>query len=392
MLFKNVNYIIGGKISPIKLEILNPISIEFLIEISNELRKNKKVLFSADLFFLMIWASKKNLYNYLKKYRNISYRVGRGLAFHICPSNVPLNFFYSFAFSLLSGNSNIIKIPSENFNETDILLKIIKNIINKKKYKKIKASNIFIKYDKEKKINDYYSSLCDVRVVWGGDNTIKELRKSPLKVKAIEYCFPDKYSLSVMNIDKMKKLKGNELNKIINGFFYDAYTMKQQACNSPHFIFWVGKRDIKFTDNFWINLSNIVKKKNNFKLIDISDKYNYICDNFINLDTLYNFKNFENYVYVSEYSKSKIENIRGINGIFYQRYCPQLKNLKKSITDKCQTISYYGFNKNDFKKLIEEIENNGVDRIVPIGKSMSINFTWDGFDMIKSLSRIIDIQ
>lgn len=389
---ENVDYLIGRKITPTHSKILNSLSMEFLIEISNELRKNKKVLQSSDLFFLMIWASKKNLCSLIKKYKETSYRVGRGIIFHICPSNVPLNFFYSFAFGLLSGNSNIVKIPSKKFIETNILIKVIKNVINKKKYKQFKSSNIFIRYDRERKINDYYSSICDVRIVWGGDKTVNELRKSPLKVRSLEYNFPDRYSLSIININKIKKLKRDKLKKIINGFFYDAYTMKQQACNSPHFIFWIGKKNIKFTEKFWIILADIVKKKNNFKLIDISDKYNHICDNFIYLDKLYNFKNFENYVYVSDYKKDKIEDIRGVNGIFYQKYQSKLNDLKKFITSKCQTVSYYGFDKAEFKNFLKEMENNGIDRIVPIGTSMNINLTWDGFDMINSLSKVIDIQ
>ena len=43
--------------------------------------------------------------------------MGRGLIFHITPTNVPTNFFYSFIFSLLSGNSNIVKLPTKDFEE-----------------------------------------------------------------------------------------------------------------------------------------------------------------------------------------------------------------------------------------------------------------------------------
>ena len=61
-------------------------------------------------------------------------RVGRGLIFHICPSNVPTNFAYSFFFGLLSGNSNIVKVPSINFKEKEIILTILKSVLNKSKY------------------------------------------------------------------------------------------------------------------------------------------------------------------------------------------------------------------------------------------------------------------
>ena len=35
---------------------------------------------------------------------------------------------------------------------------------------------------------------------------------------------------------------------------------------------------------------------------------------------------------------------------------------------------------------------NGIDRIVPIGQALDINFVWDGHDLNRSLTRIIDIK
>jgi hypothetical protein len=392
MLPKKITKIIGKTLVPNYSEIFNLHSVEFLVDVSNELKKNKKTIHSPDLFFLMLWSSNRNLLNLKKKYINSSYRVGRGIIFHICPSNVPLNFFYSFAYGLLSGNSNIVKIPSKKFIETDILLKSISSVINKKKYNNIKKTNIFIKYERNKEINDYYSSLCDTRIVWGGDKTIEEIRKSNLKTKSIEITFPDRYSICVINIDKIKKINSDNLEKIIKGFFYDSYTMKQQACNSPHFVFWIGKKNNLIIEKFWNILSRIVSNQNKLDLIDISNKYNHICDQFINLNKLDNFKNFDNYVYVADYKKNKIDHIRGLNGIFYQKYKKKLNDLKDSINHKCQTITYFGFEKKELLSFIKETKSSGIDRIVPIGKSMNVNLTWDGFDMIKSLSRVIDIQ
>ena len=54
-------------------------------------------------------------------------------------------------------------------------------------------------------------------------------------------------------------------------------------------------------------------------------------------------------------------------------------------------MSYYGFNE-DF--LIDFIQNDtpqGIDRIVPIGKTMDFSMIWDGYDLIETLSRKIEI-
>ena len=64
--------------------------------------------------------------------------MGRGLIFHITPTNVPTNFFYSFIFSLLSGNSNIVKLPTRDFEEKKIILDSIYNLFKKKNIKQLK--------------------------------------------------------------------------------------------------------------------------------------------------------------------------------------------------------------------------------------------------------------
>ena len=70
---------------------------------------------------------------------------------------------------------------------------------------------------------------------------------------------------------------------------------------------------------FWTILSEIVNQKNKFQAIDIIDKYNHICNQFIELKKIKNFTNYSNKVYVTDYKDSSIEYIRGLNGIFYQK-------------------------------------------------------------------------
>ena len=146
MLLDQITHMIGKTILPSHEIIFNYKAINFLNDLSNELKKNKKTMNSPELFSLMLWASKKNIVIHKEKYGNSSFRIGRGILFHICPSNVPLNFFYSFAFGLLSGNGNIIKIPTKKFEETEILLEAIKAIINKKEYKSKRLFFIFCRW------------------------------------------------------------------------------------------------------------------------------------------------------------------------------------------------------------------------------------------------------
>ena len=53
----------------------------------------------------------------------------------------------------------------------------------------------------KKEITDAFSALCNVRVIWGGDATIAEIRKSPLPPRSNEITFADRHSAAVINAD-----------------------------------------------------------------------------------------------------------------------------------------------------------------------------------------------
>ena len=55
-------------------------------------------------------------------------------------------------------------------------------------------------------------------------------------------------------------------------------------------------------------------------------------------------------------------------------------------------MSYYGFQLKELKSLVQTIRPKGIDRIVPVGRTMDFSLYWDGKDLINSFSRIIDIN
>ena len=75
----------------------------------------------------------QNIKNLKKEFNHKNNRLGLGLIFHITPSNIPTNFAYSLIFGLITGNSNIVKVPSKDFEQLKIIYcSIIKKILKKK--------------------------------------------------------------------------------------------------------------------------------------------------------------------------------------------------------------------------------------------------------------------
>ena len=96
---------------------------------------------------MLFWTSKKRILEVKEKFLSRNIRLGRGLIFHICPSNVPTNFAYSMIFGLLSGNNNIIRLPSKNFFQVKIITKFLKKRFGGEEIEK--GDRIFLKNSKE---------------------------------------------------------------------------------------------------------------------------------------------------------------------------------------------------------------------------------------------------
>ena len=110
----------------------NDLVCEFLDYFSKELLNLKLSKEFPDLVALAFWCRKQNILNLKKKFISSEFRKGLGLVFHITPSNIPTNFAYSLLFGLLTGNTNVVKVPSKKFKQIDIVCDVINKTLKKK--------------------------------------------------------------------------------------------------------------------------------------------------------------------------------------------------------------------------------------------------------------------
>ena len=109
----NLVFLAGSKIKSFRpLVPFDSISCEFLQDISSELIKSPESRKYPDIMGFAFWCRKANINKLKKLFEDGLIRLGLGLVLHITPSNVPVNFAFSFAFGLLAGNANIVRAPS----------------------------------------------------------------------------------------------------------------------------------------------------------------------------------------------------------------------------------------------------------------------------------------
>ena len=391
--FNNINFLVGGKIGRI---LITPYDLEvckFLESLSKELEKKIYNKY-ADLKSLSFWCRKKNLEKLKSNFISEKLKKGKGLIFHITPSNVPTNFVYSLIFGLLTGNSNVIKVPSKKFEQVSIICSLINKILKKKRFKKVKKLINIIRYEKENdEFTKFLSSICDVRIIWGGSKTIKEIRKFPLQDRSSELTFADRYSLCLLDSKKIEKLNEFNLKLLVQRFYNDTYLFDQNACSSPHLILWMGNSSSFSRQRFWKTLSLYLEKKYNLPEKASYDKYNKLCNDVVNLRNFKSQEKFGNLIYTLLLNKldEDVDKMRGKWGYFYEYKISNLNQIKKIINNKFQTLTYFGVE----KKLLQTfVKNNlrGIDRVVPIGQALDISLNWDGIDINNALTRVIDIK
>ena len=76
------------------------------------------------------------------------------------------------------------------------------------------------------------------------------------------------------------------------------------------------------------------------------------------------------------------------SGYFFEYDCNSVLELYDLCNDKkCQTIGYYG--SLDILRPLLMSGIKGVDRVVPIGKTMDFDLIWDGYDLTRQMTRVI---
>ena len=362
--------------------------VDFLNEVSRKLMGNRAAKAYSDVVTFAFWIRKSSVMRLKERFekKDSALHLGKGVAFHIAPSNVPVNFAYSLVAGLLNGNANVVRVPSKDFPQVSIIAEAFNDVLGPNEA--MRPYIQLVRYGRDKDINDLFSSIADVRVVWGGNQTIEELRKSPLPPRSGEITFADRYSLAVIDSDSYLDIEDKD--RVAEDFYNDTFFSDQNACTSPRVVIWTGNRIEEAKKVFWETEHKLAEKKYTFQSIQGVNK----------LTSSYLIAVAEPGVKVEEHEDNLIvrvkvpeimENLmdyRDNSGYFYEYDCKGILEIKDLCNDKrCQTIAYIG----NSKAVLPLIEAGvkGIDRVVPMGKTMDFDLIWDGYNLPALLTRTV---
>ena len=308
--------------------------------------------------------------------------LGRGMVFHIAPSNVPVNFAYSMVAGLLAGNTNVVRVSQKQFPQVDIIVKHMRAIGMHRV--------AVVRYLHESNANEVFSAMCDVRVIWGGDATIATIRQNAIPPRTFDICFADRYSIAAINSDKLIK---EDVKQLAEHFYNDTYLFDQNACSAPHLVVWTGSHVEEAKKLFWDAMQEVAEQKYQFQEVMAVDKLTALYKQSCAMPTCeeQTKNNLLCRVEITELP-CDIDSFRCAGGYFTEYTAKSLDEIAPIVNNKYQTLAYYGFEKQELEDFVLRNRLTGIDRIVPFGETTTFSLTWDGMNLIERMSRVVDIN
>jgi Acyl-CoA reductase (LuxC) len=318
----------------------------------------------------------------------------RGVVFHVPPANVDTMFVYSWIASVLMGNRNLIRISSSTTPQVELLCRIINQALAEAD-PAFRDQTVIVQYGHEREITELFSRAADVRVIWGGDQTVNAIRSIPLPPHATELTFPDRFSSCAIRAARYLSLDEMQGNGLAEKFFNDTFWFDQMACSSPRLLLWCGDTTecAAASSLFFERLQACIQRKSYAP--DVSTRLNrftFACRAMLDRPVTA-YRDFEGDLPVL--TLASLENFSRDHcggGLMLEFQGHDLSALAPIVSHRDQTLTQFGFDAVELDTFVRRLNGRGIDRIVPIGEALHFQRFWDGYDLFQSLSRSIYVQ
>lgn len=373
----------------------DPRAVGFLADLSEELLRTPETRQLEAAAAFGFWCRRARLEALTRRHACPLPRLGRGLVFHLAPSNVPAMFAYTFALGLLAGNANIVRLSSRRAEEEAPLLQALNRVLDRKEHAAVKLRTALITYPRDDTVTAEFCARCDARVVWGGDATVAALRSMPMPPHAVELCFPDRWSLAVFSQRYFSGLDDESRKALAHRFYNDTYQMDQNACSSPQLVLWLADGgDPDCRRHWWETVAAEAVERYPFGPFQAARKLERLCVCGMTMEapSVVGVERYGgNLLYVAQLEEltAPLPVLKGGFGLFFQGELASLDALAPLLTPKVQTLVCAGIDPGPVAEQLASQGAAGVDRVVPLGQALELDTIWDGKDVIAALSRMI---
>ena len=376
--------------SPMVRRCDDPILVDFCQALSSKLLRDPECRQYPDVMTFGYFCRKSSISKVFDALPNRALRLGWGSIVHIAPSNIPVNFAFSFLMGFLSGNANYVRVPSRTFRQVDLIVTAIDAVLADDDFASLREYNRFFTCERDNPaLVDMVRTAAGL-VVWGGDATVSGFRAMDKRVSAVELYFPDRVSSAVLSAAAVITHDDKALTTLCDRFFNDTFLTDQNACSSPGILFWTGDKTALTAakDRFWTRFGARIADKYRIEPTRMMDKH---------LDVMTMVEAVERPVEIASqdditwrFTDRDLGSLKLRFGNFLEVDIAALDEIVPYLRLNEQSITQFGVASQD---IFDALARHGrmVDRIVPVGEALSMSMQWDGKQVVSLLSRQVEL-
>ena len=361
--------------------------IDFLDELSRLFLQSDLSSQFSQVSSFFFYIRRRNLENISLQYLSDEINWGRGLSFHITPSNVAATALYSWLFSLLTGNPSIIRLSNSVSNYLQPILALIDSLYHQ--YANLLPLFSFVTFPRGSQSTALLSSISDIRLIWGGDQTVELIKSIPAKPSTIDLPFPDRRSFFVLDLDSLPS-SPVRLQQDLAHLSKDIVLYSQQACSSPIVLYL--KDSGSFSSPQFHNFLELLDQSiasSKYLESTIKDHILSSFDTCLSDNSLYTLfhGDYLSCFFCEPCDLNRILNSdRPSNGNLLATYYVPSNPI---LPDSSQTAIVYPYTDSHLKALSSFLSCSSLSRFVPPGKAIDMSLFWDGHDIVRMMSKRI---
>lgn len=318
-----------------------------------------------------------------------------GLVFHVAPGNADTVFVYSWALAALAGNSNVVRVSDRGGEATQAVLSVLVEVLEHTD-PIVAATQRIVSYDhRDEAATMELSAACDLRVLWGGDQAIREIRRWPLRPSARDLTFPNRSSFAVLSAAAFLAADAPERKRTVEWFHSDAYLFGQAACASPGTIFWIGGETVTASAqaSFLELLAHTVEVRGPLADAAMAIQKHVATYGLAAEGIADDVRFIGNALAVVRLVPPVRPPRRWLGtGTFAQARLDSLDELAPLLRRQDQTLTYFGFTADEMMSFAQRLGGRGIDRIVPFGRALEFSTVWDGYDLLRQFTRLVTVS
>ena len=322
-------------------------------------------------------------------------RLPRGVVFHMPPANVDTIFMYSWVLAALGGNQNVVRLPRLREVATTVICATLNEVLAAAQFGHLVPAVAVVGYGHEAAITAALSAHADVRVVWGGDATVRRIREIPLPPRSVELTFADRYSLAAINARAYLETAPRKREQLVEDFVTDTFPFDQGACSSPQLVVWCGSTAEVETasDAFYAQVADLARRRGYIVDAGTAVAQTLAAASLAADHAVRRCRRFGRELIVVEIEgPGEIDRNHVGGGFLLSLRLEALAELVPFLTPADQTITQFGFDESElFDFAGRAAGTGGIDRIVAFGQALTFDRFWDGYDLLDAFTRTVRV-